>query len=161
MRNGWKNEPHAKVFWSNNFSKMLARCGRVAHICKANYLCNLFFLLQLHFLKLSNSNKVVLWESKLQVRARQRGNCSMLVGKSRGGTLFCRMLKIVFSRSNVSHETLFLGKSLACGSARLGHIPSLPWESQLPLKPWLLLQPSDFKGNCNSCDFLLDFCFIS
>ena len=25
-----------KVFWSNNFSKMLARCGRAAHICGAN-----------------------------------------------------------------------------------------------------------------------------
>ena len=36
---------------------------------------------------------------------------------------------------------LVLGKSLASGSARLGHIPSLPWESQLPLKPCVLLQP--------------------
>ena len=25
-----------KVFWSSNFSKMLPRCGRVAHICEAN-----------------------------------------------------------------------------------------------------------------------------
>ncbi|MEE0115743.1 MAG: hypothetical protein U0J29_11015, partial [Ruminococcus sp.] len=30
---------------------------------------------------------------------------------------------------------LILGKPLAYKSARLGHIPSLPWESQLPLKP--------------------------
>ena len=36
---------------------------------------------------------------------------------------------------------LVLGKPLAYGSARLGHIPSLPWESQLPLKPYLSLQP--------------------
>ena len=56
---------------------------------------------------------------------------------------------------------LVLGKPLAYGSARLGHIPSLPWESQLPLKPCLSLQPSDFEGNCDSSDFLLDFCFIS
>ena len=30
---------------------------------------------------------------------------------------------------------LILEKPLAYDSARLGHIPSLPWESQLPLKP--------------------------
>ena len=40
---------------SSSFSKMLPRCGRVAHICEANSICNLFFLLQLHFLELSNS----------------------------------------------------------------------------------------------------------
>ena len=56
---------------------------------------------------------------------------------------------------------LILGKPLAYDSARLGHIPSLPWESQLPLKPCPSLQPSDFKGNCDSFDSLLDFCFIS
>ena len=46
-------------------------------------------------------------------------------------------------------------------SARLGHIPSLPWESQLPLKPCILLQPSALKGNCDSSNFFLDFCFVS
>ena len=30
---------------------------------------------------------------------------------------------------------LVLEKPPESGSARLGHIPSLPWESQLPLKP--------------------------
>ena len=55
----------------------------------------------------------------------------------------------------------FLGKPLAYGSARLGHIPSLPWKSQLPLKPYLSLQPFIFKGNCDSFDSLLDFCLIS
>ena len=47
------------------------------------------------------------------------------------------------------------------GSARLGHIPSLPLESQLPLKPCISLQPLDFKGNCDSSDCFLDFCFVS
>ena len=152
-----------KVFRCSSFSKMLPRCGRVAHICEANSICNLFFLLQLHFLELSNSQfDCFLWD-KLQIRTRQRGNCSKLVGKSRGGTPFCRILKIVFPKSmfHVKRSELILGKPLACGSARLGHIPSLPWESQLPLKPWLLLQPSDFKGNCDSFDFLLDFYCIS
>ena len=54
-----------------------------------------------------------------------------------------------------------LGTPLKSGSARLGHIPSLPWESQLPLKPCLLLQPFDFEGNCDSSDSLLDFCCVS
>ena len=56
---------------------------------------------------------------------------------------------------------LVLGIPPESGSARLGHIPGLPWESQLPLKPCISLQPSDFKGNCGSFDSLLDFCFIS
>ena len=56
---------------------------------------------------------------------------------------------------------LVLGTPLKSGSARLGHIPSLPWESQLPLKPCISLQPSDFEGNCDSFDSLLDFCCIS
>ena len=43
-----------------------------------------------------------------------------------------------------------LGKPSAYGSARLGHIPSLPRKPQLPLKPCIALQPSDFKGNCGS-----------
>ena len=58
-------------------------------------------------------------------------------------------------------QELLLGKPPESGSARLGHIPSLPWESQLPLKPWLSLQPFNFKGNCDSFNAFLDFCFIS
>ena len=54
---------------------------------------------------------------------------------------------------NVSRETLLLGKPPKSGSARLGHIPSLPWESQLPLKPCISLHPSDFEGNCDSLRF--------
>ena len=56
---------------------------------------------------------------------------------------------------------LVLGIPPESGSARMGHIPSLPWESQLPLKPCLSLQPSDFKGNCDFSDSLLDFCCVS
>ena len=86
---------------------MLPRCGRVAHVCEANCICNKFFLLQLHFLKLSNSSKVGLRESRLQIQTRQRGNCSTLAGKSRGGTPFCRMLKIVFPRSRILYKVIF------------------------------------------------------
>ena len=101
----------------------------------------------------------------MQIQTRQRGNCSTLAGKSRGETPFCRTLKIVFSRSHsfiVSCKTLFLGILPESGSARLGHIPSLPWESQLPLKPCISLQPPDFEGNCDSLRFSprFLFCFI-
>ena len=79
-------------------------------------------------------------------------------------------------RARFSHNFLFreglrliLGKPPESGSARLGHIPSLPWEPQLPLKPYLLLQPLNFKGNCDSLrfsprfllQFLMQFSFAS
>ena len=54
-------------------------------------------------------------------------------------------------------KTLLLGKPSESGSARLGHIPSLPWESQLPLKSCISLQPFDWKGNCDSLWFSLRF----
>ena len=54
-------------------------------------------------------------------------------------------------------SALLFGKPPAYGSARLGHIPSLPGESQLPLKPCISLQPSDFEGNCDSISIFLRF----
>ena len=40
---------------------------------------------------------------------------------------------------------------------KAGDIPSLPWESQLPLKPCISLQPSDYEGNCDSISIFLRF----
>ena len=54
---------------------------------------------------------------------------------------------------------LVFGKPFAYGSARLGHIPSLPWESQLPLKPYLSLQPSDSERQLRFFRFSLRFLF--
>ena len=45
--------------------------------------------------------------NKLQIQIRQRGNCSKLAGKSRGGTPFCRTLKIVFPRSRIFYKVIF------------------------------------------------------
>ena len=83
-----------KVFWCSNFSKMLPRCGRVAHICGANSILQSVFPAAIAFFETVKS--AILWfvRNKLQIRTRQRGNCSMLAGKSRGGTPFCRTLKI-------------------------------------------------------------------
>ena len=229
-----------KVFWCSNFSKMLPRCGRVAHICEANSILQSVFPAAIAFFETCQfAIRWFLW-NKLQIRTRQRGNCSTLAGKSRGGTPFCRTLKIgipknvfrwdvslqLFPRNSckglfttkvsqggavlfapprkavaflttpsvcqkhgtgislpagsdqgyspwtspaflkncwikklficlrfIIDKPLFLEKPPESGSARLGHIPSLPWESQLPLKPYLLLQPLNFKGNCDSLRF--------
>ena len=114
-----------KVFRCSSFLKMLPRCGRAAHICEANYFWSLFFLLQLHFWKLSNSNKVESWESRLQVRVRQRGNCSTLAGKSRGGTPFCRTLKTVFSKSCFCTVPMWNTASRKTNCIRFGKIAFL------------------------------------
>ena len=76
------------------------------------------------------------------MNAALRKTCSSASGKRGFHPCFC--LRLV------------LGIPSESGSARLGHIPSLPWESQLPLKPYLSLQPFIFEGNCNSFNLLLD-----
>ena len=103
-------------FRCSSFLKMLPRCGRAAHICEANWILQLCFPAAIAFLKLSNSNKVVSWESRLQIQTRQRGNCSTLVGKSRGGTPFCRTRKTVFFRSIVSKYRAAGKQKVFCSS---------------------------------------------
>ena len=201
---------------------MLPRCGRVAHVCEANSILQSVFPAAIAFFEtVKFAIRLFLW-NKLKIRTRQRGNCSTLAGKSRGGTPFCRTLKIVLPKSRIfckvfliatvppeqlqdiclllqgnkagrscsprleklslfsppspcaksmarrislpagsdqgyspwippaflkncwikkllfacgsEFATPFLEKPTESGSARLGHIPSLPWESQLPLK---------------------------
>ena len=54
-----------------------------------------------------------------------------------------------------------LGKPSAYGSARLGHIPSLPGKPQLPLKPCISLQPFYFKRQLRFLRFSLRFqCYL-
>ena len=58
-------------------------------------------------------------------------------------------------------ETMFLEKPIAYGSARLGHIPSLPGNRNCP---WNLISHynlSIFKAIAILCGSLLDFRFIS
>ena len=55
----------------------------------------------------------------------------------------------------------FLRKTTCVRFGKAVAHPQLAWESQLPLNPCLSLQPSDFEGNCDSSDSLLDFCFFS
>ena len=86
---------------------MLARCGRVAHICGANLFLRIVFPAAIAFFKIVKF--AILWFiwNKLQIRTRQRGNCSTLAGKSRGGTPFCRTLKIVFPKSRIFYKVIF------------------------------------------------------
>ena len=51
----------------------------------------------------------------------------------------------VVTKYYFTENPLLLGIPSESGSARLGHIPSLPWESQLPLKPCISLQPLHCK----------------
>ena len=89
--------------------------------------------------------------------------CGLLAHTSPAFLKNCWIKKLLVACGNI------LGKPPKSGSARLGHIPSLPWESQLPLKPYLSLQPSDFEGNCDSLrfsprfslQFLIQFLFAS
>ena len=61
---------------------------------------------------------------------------------------------------HVKHSEFVLRKTTRNQFGKAGAHPQLAWESQLPLKPYLSLQPSDFEGNCDSFDCFLDFCFI-
>ena len=83
--------------------------------------------------------------------------CGLLAHTSAAFLKNCCTEKLFICLRFIIDKPLFLEKPPESGSARLGHIPSLPWKSQLPLKPYLSLQPSDFEGNCDSSDFLLDF----
>ena len=71
-----------KVFCSNNFSKMLARCGRAAHICEANLILQFVFPAAIAFfetvqfkqdcvmrIKVANSDKAT---GQLQHAGRQK-----------------------------------------------------------------------------------------
>ena len=62
---------------------------------------------------------------------------------------------------HVKHFEIVSRKTTWIRFGKAGAHPQLAWESQLPLKPCISLQPLDFKGNCDSSDFLLDFCFVS
>ena len=83
--------------------------------------------------------------------------CGLLAHTSAAFLKNCCTEKLFICLRLIIDKPLFLEKPPESGSARLGHIPSLPWESQLPLKPYLSLQPSDFEGNCDSFRFSLRF----
>ena len=72
-------------------------------------------------------------------------------------------ITIICICSNFGDSILFrfLRKTTCVRFGKAVAHPQLAWESQLPLKPCLSLQPSDFEGNCDSSDSLLDFCFFS
>ena len=62
---------------------------------------------------------------------------------------------------HVKHFEIAPRKTIRNRFGKAGAHPQLAWESQLPLKPCISLQPLDFKGNCDSSDCFLDFCFVS
>ena len=132
---------------------MLARCGRVAHICEANCICNKFFLLQLHFLKLANSQLDCFYETSYKFGQGNGAIAARWQAKAGVEPPFAGCER------PFSLREVLLGKPHESGSARLGHIPSLPWESQLPLKPYLSLQHSDSEWQLQFFRFSLRFLF--
>ena len=62
---------------------------------------------------------------------------------------------------HVKHSEIASRETTQIRFGKAGAHPQLAWESQLPLKPCISLQPLDFKGNCDSSDCFLDVCFIS
>ena len=62
---------------------------------------------------------------------------------------------------HVKHSEIASRETTRNRFGKAGAHPQLAWESQLPLKPCISLQPLDFKGNCDSSDCFLDFCFVS
>ena len=73
------------------------------------------------------------------------------------------MRKTVFSK-----RSSLLGIPPESDSARLGHIPSLPWESQLPLKPCPIFTTFSFSRQLRffryslrfSFSFIVQFCYL-
>ena len=60
-----------------------------------------------------------------------------------------------------TENPLLLGIPSESGSARLGHIPSLPGNRNCPWNLAPSFQPFVFKGNCDSSSSLLDFYYSS
>ena len=104
-----------KFFDPTIFQKCWRGVGEQPTFAEQTKFCNLWLpCCNCTFWNFPIRNWVLLW-NKLQIQTGQRGNCSTLAGKSRGGTPFCRTLKIVFPKSsfcNVSCETLHLGNQL-------------------------------------------------
>ena len=139
---------------------MLPRCGRAAHICEANCICNKFFLLQLHFLKLANSQLDCFYETSYKfgqgngaIAARWQAKAGVEPPFAGCGRPFS--LKAVFHVKHGSWETT----RIRFGKA--GAHPQLAWESQLPLKPCSIISTFCFEGNCDSSSSLFDFCYSS
>ena len=71
------------------------------------------------------------------------------------GILFCVLDS--WETDCVWFGKLLFGIPPESGSARLGHIPSLPGKPQLPLKPCVSLQPFYFKRQLRFLRFSLRF----
>ena len=132
---------------------MLPRCGRAAHVCEANRTCKMFFLLQLHFLELANSQFDCLCETSCKFGQGNGAIAARWQAKAGVEPPFAGCER------PFSLREVLLGKPHESGSARLGHIPSLPGESQLPLKPCSIISAFCFEGNCDSLRFSPRFLF--
>ena len=103
------------------------------------------------------------YETKLQIQTRQRGNCSTLAGKSRGGTPFCRTGKTVLSKEVALRKIvcIWFGRIASLSACVLftgGCVVRIAYVSFLD---YSLQEVSLFlRWRTANCLFLLDFNFL-
>ena len=147
------HEPQAnKSFSVQQFFKNAAEVWASSpHLRSKLYFAICFPLLQLHFLKLINSQVDCLCET------------SCKFGQGNGAIAACWQAKAgveppfagcgrPFSLKAVFHVKHGSWETTRIRFGKAGAHPQLAWESQLPLKPCISLRPLDFKSNCDSSD---------
>ena len=146
-----------KFFDPTIFQKCWRGVGEQPTFAKQIWLCSLFFLLQLHFLKLTNSQFDYFYKTSCKFGQGNGAIAARWQAKAGVEPPFAGCLR-PFSLGEIALREI---TRIRFGKA--GAHPQLAWESQLPLKPCISLQPLDFKGNCDSFDFLLNFycCLLS
>ena len=135
---------------------MLPRCGRAAHICEANYFFQIGFPAAIACFKTFKFRQSYIMRIKVVSSDKATGQLQHAGRQKQGWNPLLPDAKDRFPK-----EQVLLRKTNCIQFGKAGAHPQLAWESQLPLKPCPSLQPSDFKGNYDSFDFLLDFYCIS
>ena len=96
-----------KVFRCSSFSKMLPRCGRVAHICEANLILQSVFPAAIAFFEAVKFKQSWIMRIKAANSDKATGQLQHAGRQKQGWNPFCRTLKIVFPK-NISVATVLL-----------------------------------------------------
>ena len=95
-----------KFFGAAVFQKCCRGVGEQPTFAEQIVFCNLFSLLQLHFLKLANSQLAALSETSYKFEQGNGAIAACWQAKA-GVSPFCRTLKIGFSRSTICCKVIF------------------------------------------------------
>ena len=97
-----------------------------------------------------------LQQGKRAAKSNLLRKCGLLAHTSAAFLKNC-WIKKLFVACGLWLVIMVLRETIRIRFGKAGAHPQLAWESQLPLKPYLSLQPSDFEGNCDSLRFSLRF----